>query len=105
MILDLAIRESGNVNDVQYEYAPEALEVLAGHGLRPGPDTRPAVVRDALSDLYRYEIRRLKRRLLAGDIRKEDYSAHVIELRRQYWLLSIPVQRWTRELATPRRTP
>jgi hypothetical protein len=81
---------------VRYEYAPEALEVLAGHGLCPGPETPPAVVRDALSDLYRYEIRRLKRRLLAGEFPKDDYSAHVIELRRQYWLLSIPVQRWSR---------
>lgn len=81
---------------VRYEYAPEALEVLAGHGLRPGPDTPPALVREALSDLYRYEIRRLKRRLLAGEIPKEHYSDHVIELRRQYWLLSIQVDRWTK---------
>jgi hypothetical protein len=82
---------------VIYEYAPEALEVLAGHGLCPGPRTRPEVVRDALSDLYRYEIRRLKRRLLAGNIPKPDYLDHVIELRKHYWLLSIPVARWVRE--------
>ena len=81
---------------VRYEYAPEALEVLAGHGLRPGPTTPPALVREALSDLYRYEIRRLKRRLLAGEIPKERYSDHVIELRKQYWLLSIQVDRWTK---------
>jgi hypothetical protein len=88
---------------VRYEYAPEALEVLAGHGLRPGPDTAPGLVRDALSDLYRYEIRRLKGRLLAGEVAKNDYISHVIELRRQYWLLSIPVDRWTRVLnSTPR---
>jgi hypothetical protein len=80
-----------------YEYAPEALDVLAGHGLRPGPGTRPAVVRDALSDLYRYEIRRLRRRLLAGEIPREAYAGHVFELRKQYWLLSIPVERWVRE--------
>jgi hypothetical protein len=88
---------------VPYEYAPEALEVLAGHGLRPGPDTRPAVVREALSDLYRFEIRRLKRRLLAGGIEKARYSDHVIELRKQYWLLSVPVERWTRETRLPDR--
>ena len=81
-----------------YEYAPEALEVLAGHGLSPGPDTPPAAVREALSDLYRYEIRRLKRRLLAGEFPKDDYSPRVIELRRQYWLLSIPVHHWAREI-------
>jgi hypothetical protein len=82
---------------VLYEYAPEALEVLAGHGLRPGPATPPAIVRDALSDLYRYEIRRLKRRLLSGEFPKEEYSDRVVGLRRQYWLLSIPVTRWVRE--------
>jgi hypothetical protein len=82
---------------VIYEYAPEALEQLAGHGLRPGPGSRPALVREALSDLYRYEIRRLRQRLLAGQVAKEAYSDHVIALRKQYWLLSIPVERWVRE--------
>jgi hypothetical protein len=84
---------------VSYEYAPEALEVLASHGLQPGPRTRPAVVRGALNDLYRYEIRRLRGRLLTGGIARELYADHVIELRRQYWLLSIPVERWVRDPA------
>jgi hypothetical protein len=84
---------------VIYEYAPEALEVLAGHGLQPGPGTPPALVREALSDLYRYEIRRLRRRLLAAEIPREAYSDHVIGLRKQYWLLSVPVDRWVRESA------
>jgi hypothetical protein len=83
---------------VIYEYAPEALEVLAGHGLRPGPATPPALVREALNDLYRFEIRRLRGRLLAGDIPKADYSDHVIALRKQYWLLSVPVERWSRQV-------
>ena len=43
-----------------YAYAPEARQALAGHGLQPGPGTRPGLVREALSDLYRYEIRRLR---------------------------------------------
>ena len=80
-----------------YEYAPEALEVLAGHGLLPRPATPPAVVRDALSDLYRYEIRRLKHRLRAGQFPKDDYLDHVVALRKQYWLLSIPIERWVRQ--------
>ena len=79
-----------------YEYAPEALEILAGHGLAPLASTRPDVVRGALNDLYRYEIRRLKRRLLAGEFSKERYLELVIELRKQYWLLSVPVARWVR---------
>jgi hypothetical protein len=79
-----------------YEYAPEALEVLAGHGLAPTAATPPDLVRAALNDLYRYEIRRLKRRLLAGEFPKERYLDLVVELRMQYWLLSIPVARWVR---------
>jgi hypothetical protein len=86
---------------VRFEYAPEALEVLAGHGLCPTPDTPPALVRDALSDLYRFEIRRLKRRLLAGLVQKDQYLDLVIELRKQYWLLSVPPDRWTRPMAAP----
>ena len=81
---------------MSYEYVPEVLEALASHGLRPRSSTPPAIVRQALSDLYRYEIRRLKQRLLRGDVRKEDYSGEVINLRKQYWLLSVPVALWTR---------
>jgi hypothetical protein len=82
---------------VTYEYAPEALEVLAGHGLQPGPGTPPEVVRDAMNDLYRYEIRRLRRRLRAGEIPLDRYKEHVIALRKQYWLLSVPADRWVRQ--------
>ena len=81
---------------MEYEYAPEALEILACHGLAPRPSTRPEVVRGALNDLYRYEIRRLKRRLLAGEFEKDRYLDFVIELRKHYWLLSVPVARWVR---------
>ena len=79
---------------MQYVYEAEILDALAGHGLRPTATTAPAVVRDALSDLYRYEIRRLRRTLLEGGIQKRDYSRHVIALRKRYWLLSLPVRHW-----------
>lgn len=82
---------------MRFEYAPEALAILAEHGLQPGPDTAPSLVRDALSDLYRYEIRRLKARLLRGEFPKDEYIGRVIELRKHYWLLSVPSSRWVRE--------
>jgi hypothetical protein len=81
--------------DVTYAYAPDILESLARHGLLPTETTAPERVRDALSDLYRYEIRRLRARLLDGHIPKADYINHVIALRKRYWLLSLPVQVWT----------
>jgi len=75
-------------------YRPEILEQLATHGIRPGPTTAPSLVRDYLSDLYRYEIRRLRARLLRGEVPRQDYSAHVVRLRLRYPLLSIPTELW-----------
>ena len=46
--------------------------------------------------LYRYEIKALRTALLAGRIPKADYASHVIALRKRYWLLSVPLQLWTR---------
>ena len=79
---------------MSYAYPPDILDALAGHGLHPTPQTPPAFVREALSDLYRYEIRRLRRSLLDGRIPRASYTDHVIRLRKRYWLLSLPVQHW-----------
>jgi hypothetical protein len=78
-----------------YEYGGRILDELARHGLRPLPQTPPHQLRDAVRDLYRYEIKKLRDRLLAGQIERRDYAGHVVELRNRYWLLSIPVQLWT----------
>ena len=75
-------------------YDARVLEELHGHGLDPRPTTPPQRLRDALSDLYRYEIRRLRGELLAGRVVKQDYAGLVIELRKRYWLLSVPVDLW-----------
>jgi hypothetical protein len=79
---------------VAYVYTPEVLEELAAHGLRPGPATSPQLLRDALRDLYKYEIKVLKRRMLAGEFPKQEYAGRVIALRRRYPLLSVPVELW-----------
>ncbi|HVH57371.1 MAG TPA: hypothetical protein VM791_14015 [Vicinamibacterales bacterium] len=79
-----------------YAYTPEVLDELAVHGLAPGVDTPPKFLRDALRDLYKYEIKVLKRRLLTGEFPKQEYAGRVIALRRKYPLLSVPVQLWTR---------
>lgn len=78
-----------------YTYHPSVLDALARHGLRPLPTTSPEALRDAVRDLYKYEIRTLRRHLLAGRIERRDYAAHVIALRRRYPLLSLPLPLWT----------
>jgi hypothetical protein len=94
-----------------WTYPPEFLEALLGFGLAPTPDTRPVFVRDAVNDLYRYELRRVRDRHRAGDIAKVDYLDVVVALRRKYWLLTLPAAAWERicgntgELSPEAQTP
>lgn len=78
----------------RWAYSEELLEALGRFGVAPGPDTPPRLVRDQLSDLYRWEIRRLRERLLAGEFPRKDYVDHVITLRKKYWPLSFTPDQW-----------
>jgi len=77
-----------------YTYHERVLDGLAGHGLIPTAETSPQQLRDALRDLYKYEIRRLRDRLIAGEFPKSEYAGHVVALRQRYWLLSVPPELW-----------
>lgn len=73
---------------------PEVLDELAKHGLAPKADTSPALLRAQINDLYRFEIRRLRDRCRVGEFTTRELPARVVELRKRYMLLSIPVERW-----------
>ena len=77
-----------------YRYRPEVLEQLRLHGVQPTPETPPQLVHDYVSDLYRYELRRLRRRLVTGEIPKAGYYDRVVDLRRKYPLVSIKASFW-----------
>ena len=79
-----------NIEFLTFTYRAEVLEELARHGLRPLPTTGPQSLRDAVRDLYKYEIKRLRGELLAGRFHKNEYAGKVIALRQRYPLLSIP---------------
>lgn len=78
-----------------YTYDPRILEQLARHGLAPRPDTAPQPLRDAVRDLYKYEIRGLRDRVVSGAVPKPALAGLVVELRKRYWILSVPLERWT----------
>ena len=78
-----------------YTYRPAVLEALLGHGVRPLPTTPPSLLREYLNDLYRYELRQLRSRLIAGEFPKREYASRVIALRARYPLLSLPTSAWT----------
>jgi hypothetical protein len=77
-----------------YTYHRRVLDELARHGLQPLPTTPPERLREAVRDLYLYEIRRLRMELLRGNIVRKHYADHVVALRRRYPLLSLPMEQW-----------
>jgi hypothetical protein len=79
---------------VTYRYKAEVLDELARHGLQPKPATSPRFLRDAINDLYRIEIRKLRDRCRAGEFSTRELPRHVVELRKRYVLLSIPTDNW-----------
>ena len=77
-----------------FHYRPQIFKELQRHGVRPTSATPPELVHEFVSDLYRFELRRLRKRQVRGEIEKQDYTAHVVALRKKYILVSVPVQRW-----------
>ena len=77
-----------------YRYRADVLEQLERHGVRPTSSTRPELVHEFVSDLYRYELRRLRDRLLRHEFPKREYYGRVVDLRRRYRLISIRPQEW-----------
>jgi hypothetical protein len=81
---------------------PEELRVaLGGFGLAPRSTTPPATVRDALNDLYRYELRRMRDRLRRGEMEKSAYLDLVIATRKRYWPLTLTLDAWEKICASP----
>ena len=82
------------MGDAVYRYRADVQERLLAHGVRPTESTRPELVHEFVSDLYRYQIRRLRARLLAGEFPKREYAARVIELRRRYPVIALRASEW-----------
>lgn len=91
----MSVRTDYNIGFLTYIYRAEVLEELARHGLHPLPSTSPGQLRDAVRDLYKHEIKRLRGELLAGRFQKSEYAGKVVALRQRYPLLSIPTELWT----------
>ena len=78
---------------MEFHYRRDVLAALEGHGIRPSSTTRPELVREFVNDLYRYEIRRLRDRLLRGEFPKDTYYDRVVTLRNKYAVLALkPLQ-------------
>ena len=79
---------------VIFHYRAAVLEQLWRHGVQPRPTTDPELVHEFVSDLYRYELRRLRHKLVRREIPKAGYYDRVVELRRRYPLVSLKARDW-----------
>jgi hypothetical protein len=79
---------------VSYRYRADVIAQLWRHGVHPRTETRPELVHEFVSDLYRYELRRLRDQLVRGAIPKTGYYDRVVALRRQYPLVSLKADQW-----------
>ena len=77
-----------------YRYRREVMEQLLLHGVRPTANTPPELVHEFVTDLYRYELRRLRHALVSGAIPKAGYYDRVVNLRRKYPLVSFKPYLW-----------
>jgi hypothetical protein len=78
----------------RFRFRPVVLDALWRHGVQPTSATRPDLVHEYVSDLYRYELRRLRNRLVRGEIPKVGYVDRVLELRGKYPLLAFKPHQW-----------
>lgn len=72
-----------------YHYRPDVLAALAGHGVRPGPETDPALVRAFVRDLYKFQIRQLRDAVRRGTLPKPALATQVEALRDAYPVLAL----------------
>jgi hypothetical protein len=79
---------------MDYRYRADVIEQLWRHGVHPRSTTPPHLVHAFVTDLYRYELRRLRSRLVGGEIPKDGYYERVVQLRRKYPLVSFKADLW-----------
>ena len=77
-----------------FRYRADVVAHLRAHGAHPTDHTSPELARDYVRDLYKYEIRRLRERMLRNEFPRAEYSARVDALRRRYPVLALPASAW-----------
>ena len=78
----------------RYRYRAVVLDELWRHGVHPTEHTRPELVHEFVSDVYRHQLRRLRDRLRDHEFPKKEYAVHVTALRKRYRLISMRATEW-----------
>lgn len=78
----------------EYVYRPDVLRAVERHGIIPTIHTPPELARGFVRDLYCYELRVLRDRMLRHEFAKQEYAGLVITLRDHYRVLSLRAREW-----------
>ena len=79
---------------MNYTYRPDVLRACERHGIMPTPGTPPELARGFVRDLYCYELRALRDRMLQNEFPKHEYAGRVVALRDVYRVLSLRAREW-----------
>ena len=77
-----------------YVYRVDVLRAVERHGIIPTVRTPPELARGFVRDLYCYELRVLRDRMLREEFPKQEYAGRVIALRDHYRVLSLRASEW-----------
>lgn len=78
----------------EYTYREDVIRAVQKHGVRLTSRTPPELARGFVRDLYCYELRALRDRMLRKEFPKEEYADRVIALRDSYRVLSLRAREW-----------
>jgi hypothetical protein len=78
----------------EYVYRADVLAACERHGIRPSSRTPPELARGFVRDLYCYELRVLRDRMLRHEFPKQEYAGRVTALRDTYRVLSLRAREW-----------
>lgn len=89
-----------------FRYRADVIRDLWRYGVHPTSRTPPELVRGFVRDLYLYEIRSLRSRLLRKEFPRSEYAERVERLRHLYGILALlPRQFVEASIATTRDEP
>lgn len=77
-----------------FRYRPDVLDQLLRHGVRPTDRTRPELVHEFVSDLYRHELRALRDRLVGKEFPRREYFGRVVDVRSRYRVIAMRPRDW-----------
>lgn len=78
----------------EYAYRVDVLRAVQQHGIMPTVRTPPDLARGFVRDLYCYELRVLRDRMLRQEFPRQEYAGRVIALRDHYRVLSLRAREW-----------